>query len=52
MSALVSASLNAVRCVPPSVVYWPLTNEWYSSPKRLVCVKMISRFFVLMWNGW
>ena len=26
-SALVSASLNAVRCVPPSVVYWPFTNS-------------------------
>ena len=27
LSALVSPSLNAVRCVPPSVVCWPFTKE-------------------------
>ena len=44
--------MNAVRCVPPSVVYCPFTNVWYSSPKRFVWVKMISSDYVFTWNGW
>ena len=43
LMVLTIASRKAPKCVPPCVVFCPLTNEWYSSEYcDLLCVKAIS----------